>query len=1086
MAWRKWIVRCIVYGITSACLLAALLYQRWTNPVAVRAQIITKLSETFPGAEVSVDSAQLRLLGGIQLNGLRLMRGDDPEKHEFLHVPSAVFYHDKEKILDGELTLRKIELYRPRLRVRRDRDGNWNLHGLLRTPTDKPQNPLPAIVIHQGTLILEDRADSTKPSSVEINDISLTVINDPVPTVVIRGAANSDWLGKLQLHGRLQRQDLEANVTFNASRIPLTQALVARFPSQCPTHILAGLQLDATASVQGQLSYNPHQTQPLYYDIRCEVHQGTVQHPQLPLSPLDNLQAKLHCSNGELRLEKLTARSGTTEVEAHGLALLPCIDQEFEVQLDLKHVILGDKLAERLPKKILDLHNLFKPNGPTTIHIACAKHAGQWVSLSSGEPSQVSLRPEGVSLAFVRFPYPLERATGSVDYNFLNKHVQVDLTAYSADKPVLLRGYWFGEDSQRDVKLDILCNDLPIDKKLLEALSFTPYLQKFAESFRARGRIDVNAHICHIPGANDFRNEYHLHFHDAAIRWDNFPLALKNVSGVLNIYPEHWEFFQFKGEHDDGHVLVQGKSIPRDDDKGGKSFGISLEIEGRNVALNDALREALRPMPDLHKSWEKFSPEGRLDFTASVKRPTDDIKDLDVQVDARGCTVRPTFFPYRIQEVQGLFHFHHNRLEIANLRAKHEQAIIALGKGMVDLHQGGGYYADFLDVQINGMRLDEEFIQSLPRKLQDTANCLHLNDSLRIKTRLVVAQPPEQGKPPDIFWDSQIWMYNAKFKTGLEFSKVTGTLACVGRYNGRQVVGVSGNLELREATLYAQPFKNVQAKFQIHETAPDVLLIGLHAPIFGGDVTGEFRVDFNSTLLYKLNMTASQINVAEFGQHNLGPKSQLKGTASARLYLTGIGNSIDALDGNGAIDIPRGHFYNLPFLLDLLKFLGLHWPDRTAFEEFHVTYAVQGPRVSVQKLDLLGSGISLSGKGDYDLHSNKLQLDIYPMWGRVEQLLPAVVRPFPTTLSKNLLTVEVRGKVDATTKDMKYQMKPVPIIIDPLLLLRDRMFGQPRETEGTGSGTPPREPQAPGTNLSPAPLMPTRDPDPARRFRIWD
>src|ERR1051326_1165813 len=119
MSRRKWIVRGGADGIMGAAVGAGVLYQRWTNPGAVREQVITEIGKTFPGASVSVDSARLRILGGIQLNGLRLSRLDDPEKHEFLQVPSAIFYHDKEKILDGQLKLRKIELFRPRLRVRK-------------------------------------------------------------------------------------------------------------------------------------------------------------------------------------------------------------------------------------------------------------------------------------------------------------------------------------------------------------------------------------------------------------------------------------------------------------------------------------------------------------------------------------------------------------------------------------------------------------------------------------------------------------------------------------------------------------------------------------------------------------------------------------------------------------------------------------------------------------------------------------------------------------------------------------------------------------------------------------------------------
>jgi hypothetical protein len=175
-------------------------------------------------------------------------------------------------------------------------------------------------------------------------------------------------------------------------------------------------------------------------------------------------------------------------------------------------------------------------------------------------------------------------------------------------------------------------------------------------------------------------------------------------------------------------------------------------------------------------------------------------------------------------------------------------------------------------------------------------------------------------------------------------------------------------------------------------------------------------------------LTASKINVAEFGRDNLGPKSQISGIADARLYLNGVGSGKDEVNGNGSINIPHGHIYNLPHLLDLLKLLGLNLPDRTGFEEFHTTFNIQGTKVNVQKIDLLGNALSLSGKGDFDLSSRELQLEVYPMFGRVEQLFPTPIRLLPSTFSKNLLIVDVRGKVSANTKDLKYSAKPLPMI----------------------------------------------------------
>ena len=106
----------LVFSIMGSCVGVALVYQHWTDPAVVREMVIAKLQNMYPGAVVTVDSARLRILGGIQVNELRMRRRDDPDGTDFFHVPSAIIYHDKEKISQGLLTLRKIELHHPRLR----------------------------------------------------------------------------------------------------------------------------------------------------------------------------------------------------------------------------------------------------------------------------------------------------------------------------------------------------------------------------------------------------------------------------------------------------------------------------------------------------------------------------------------------------------------------------------------------------------------------------------------------------------------------------------------------------------------------------------------------------------------------------------------------------------------------------------------------------------------------------------------------------------------------------------------------------------------------------------------------------------
>ena len=122
-----------------------------------------------------------------------MARRDDPDSNLFLSVPTAVLYHDKEQLLDGKMVLRKIELERARLRVIHERNGRWNLIGLLSPPNLK--ETVPTIIVRQGTILIEDRQAPAGTAPVEIKQVSLQILNDPLPTVTFEGKGVSAVLG---------------------------------------------------------------------------------------------------------------------------------------------------------------------------------------------------------------------------------------------------------------------------------------------------------------------------------------------------------------------------------------------------------------------------------------------------------------------------------------------------------------------------------------------------------------------------------------------------------------------------------------------------------------------------------------------------------------------------------------------------------------------------------------------------------------------------------------------------------------------------------------------------------------------------
>ena len=57
----------------------------------------------------------------------------------------------------------------------------------------------------------------------------------------------------------------------------------------------------------------------------------------------------------------------------------------------------------------------------------------------------------------------------------------------------------------------------------------------------------------------------------------------------------------------------------------------------------------------------------------------------------------------------------------------------------------------------------------------------------------------------------------------------------------------------------------------------------------------------------------------------------------------------------------------LPLLLDVIKAFGLRMPDRTAFEEAHALFAIEGPQVRISKLvpGLGEEALTILSPGDF-------------------------------------------------------------------------------------------------------------------------
>ncbi|MBY0233073.1 MAG: AsmA-like C-terminal region-containing protein [Gemmataceae bacterium] len=1046
MAWRTWLVRVVVFCVLGAIAAAAFLFFLYTDPARVRLLVQEKLGVRFNHVSVGLHSARLRLLGGILVRDLRLSRNDSLDHGDFLHVPSAVIMHDKEHLLEGRMLVRRLEMDRPQVRIVRGRDGRVNLQGIL-APSAGSDERMPTLVVRGGTVSYEDQQLAPGVTLLEVRDVDLTLVNDPLPVLEIEAAGTSDVLGPVRFKATLPRDTWAATARLDLPEIPVGAALVHRLSVAVPEagRLLAGLS--ARARLGADITTHSGQPEPVRVRASFALEDGTLSHPSLP-GKLEGIELAARCEGRTVPEATLKARMGEAELSARVAGLpLPGTRAEAEalpeamreLEASAKHVPVDAAFLARLPDKLAFLRADYSPSGPAAFSYSFKR-------LPDGKPSRVlRVRPEGMKGEYAGFRYGLEGLVGELAADLsdpLRHEVALDLTAYSGELPVRIRGRVSGDRAAPGVAIDIGGDGVPLDQRLYDALS--PKAQRIASRFlpeRSRalglaahpmGKADVRAEIRRAAGTRRYSNTVRAAFKDVEALYDEFPLALSGVSGQFVLHPDHWEAKGFKGKHDGGTITVDGGSTPLPDQPGvasgdaGPPERVSLSITGTDIRLDNDFARALVPAEgaasaqgpvdrkSLQKVWQGLALAGVFRFAALVVLEPNKPLDARFSLGFDDCTMKPGFFPLAMQEVRGKVGYAKGKVSIEGFSARHDQTRVALASGVVQPRPDGGLGVWLEGLEMRGARPDQALLRALPEGLRRGLETVRLGPAFDAGAESVTLEVPAGGTAK-AWWKGGVAFQDATLRAGTEVEKATGRFHCEGHFDGQKLHSATGQLALASATVLGQPLTGLTARLEAEPRSPGVLRVrDLKAGLFGGTVGGEASVSVSPSLRYDVVLDAVGIRLEQFARHNMGErtarKAELSGPVRAALHLQGEGDDLLGLKGSGRVDIADGKMGQLPAMLDLFKALGLRKPDGTAFEQAHLEFGIEGTRLAVQVLDLKGQAISLRGSGSLLLDGSNVEIDFAATPGLLGWLPPAL-ESIPNLFSKQLLKIKMRGRL---------------------------------------------------------------------------
>lgn len=655
MALRSWLIRGTIIAVLAALAVGAWIASDWISPEAIRTKVIAHLMDRFQGVDIQVESARLRIFGGIAVSQLRITRHGDSQP--FLVVPAAVLMHDKEQLNRGRLVIRKIELDQAELNIQRNSQGEWNLAGVLR-PTD-PSRPIPTLVARSARVNVFDASPDGLPS-LSLNATQFTILNDPLPMLNVEGQCVANLLGPVVVRGRFNRltHQLSLGVDLPDIRVKeVTSLAVARYRPEME-EMLA--HLSARLSVSADVTYTPDEPAAWQYDVRVSVKDGAFQHESLPW-PLEKLDGVARWVNGVVRVEKATAQLGPIGLElsletrtpepaveithvSHSTGagpgegscpsswfLQPVEDYLRSLKLTARGVPLDEAFCDRLPGETpRRIWRMFQPQGAIDVSYEFHREISGW-------KRETEIRPKNLGFLYEKFRYPVADVRGWVRRTVTSQgqdSTLLKLHGLAGGQPITIEGQVFGDDDDPAVNLRIAGTNVPIDDTFISALPGR--YPEIVRQFHLEGRGDFVAEIRQPLGVNLLENTFTIDLRDAKVNYQQFPYPLEKVKGRVIVrttatdperplrpgekiikLPDRDELVlqDFSGRHGGGTIQLHGSKqpIPHTRDK-----KLLLHISGSDCPVDADLRGALAAIK-LDTVWRSFSPQGRMTFAADVE-----------------------------------------------------------------------------------------------------------------------------------------------------------------------------------------------------------------------------------------------------------------------------------------------------------------------------------------------------------------------------------------------------------------------------------------------------------------------------------
>jgi hypothetical protein len=1015
----SWIV---LSGLVAGGVAGLIFYQRADEEL--RRLIQKQLADAYPHLDLRLGAARLLPSEGIRLDQIVLVDRNTPNgerRSELVYVDRLTVQCDASlpALLQGDLKVQAVKIEGLVIYGERQADGSWNLADLAprKLPPCRGQQ-LPRISIQGGELKLRDARDEASRSfQAESLDLEITLKrlapvtpDGQLPEILaaFEGSCRTTFCRHVHWQGVARTTDGAWTIRGELGDVQWSADVSRQLPQMVAEWLRPLDPLRGRATLHYELRSASRQAA-LEYRVSGQFAEGTWHDARLPLA-VTEIACLFALDRERLEVRNLEAMFGESRFRSSLTLQGHRIDAPFDFQLEVDRFPLSRRVAELLPQHLLETWEKFQAAGLVsgTIHVE---------SDGTGRRVDADLRCEQLALQHHKFPYPLSECHGTM--NLRGDQLHFELDGLAGGTPIELDGTihhpgphftgWWELKSTRWKA---------VDESLIAALP------KKASDFVRQLQLRGNVGFWVRQDRRDPKERPPLHVvvsvNQGWINYAQFPYAISNIRGDLELKDGRWEFRDLEGWNDGCRISCAGYW-----DMQAEDAPLELDFTADQVNLDAELKQALRPASQ--RIWEQLRPQGSLDHlevtvfkTQSMPQPDLDIRvahlpEPDREFRGEGLQLHPRWFPLRFTQAYGEARSHDGVLVLKNFSAKHGKSAFQTN-ATVQMGPQGTWQVTLTELAAERVELTEAVLGALPQKLRETCQRMQVAGMFGLSgaMRFAVDEP---DAPLATTWDLTLDIDQGRLKAAWPVENIFGEISLRGGSRAAQFWS-QGDMKIDslmsqqvQLTQIAGPYSLDATRLRFGTIVPsqrtDVPSPPVVAAAYGGQLRSSAEIWLNEEVPFNVQLQLADARLSNLARDWQLGQGNLAGNILLDLFLSGSARGRHTLRGNGTAQLRDATLYELPLILALINRLSSGRRDNAAFHSSDIAFHIRDGYVYFTRFDLSGDAMTLKGFGDMSLN-REIRLDFYSMMGR-EQLWSPLVQPFLRETSRQFLQIHVDG-----------------------------------------------------------------------------